>query len=1038
MSTVAVDVSEIEQPTHPAKSDCHLNHLKRAIEKAGLLLPAQGPLTAFAFLNTLEALEELPFEEGIIKGGRLFGCQPFLPEEKYREHLLHGRIQLENVQSVLKEDLGDRCEDRFNSLPTSLFELRQAMLQYTLRTGPAEELRWFVAETNALTEFRADAPIGLRDTYIAQTRHWIMRNVRGANEADKHEEIVRYEAGARELLGDVLKHYGEESIEQWTPKIWEEVSLKALWLVCQENVKSLELPSHPHSYVIRHRDLMLEVTGHDSDALVNEVLIRFCAAFSDQGFADWQLPNREAGFFQAFCSLFKQTLGPPDRWMQRLPREIDRIEQSQLSPLETIAESLKLLGVAEEDWDDYVAASILALKGWGGILRQMEVRGDRVALPVPEGTLVEFLAVRLILVRLALEYLAQETLDYRGPLSNLRDVLLDKLGDETNTSVEQRALLVFQIAQILSWSPQALFQLTVDEWGQLVHEIECFSGLQRRRILHWAFERQYRNHVLDAITLRMERPPRNVERPRFQAAFCIDAREESFRRHLEEIAPDVETFALAGFFCIPIYYRGIGDAHYAALCPIVVRPQHWLIEEPIDSMAQAHQRRARTRRALGTASHRVHVGSRGFAGGALLTATFGVLASIPLVARVLFPRLTARIRKQANRFVDPPRLTRLRLERTAVKPSAEDDGIGFSVEEMANFGERVLRDIGILKNMSRLVIFFGHGSACLNNPHKSTYDCGACSGSAGGPNARTLAAMLNDKRARAILATRGIQIPETTVFLGALHNTATDTLSFYDLDMLPVSHQRDFDAALVTLEETCERNAHERCRRFQSAPLNISYANAHAHVEGRSEDLAQARPEFGNATNAIVFVGRRERIRGLYMDRRAFQHSYDPTQDDANHTILARILAPVVPVCEGINMTYFLSAVDVNGWGAGTKLPHNVASLLGVMDGYSSDLRTGLPFQSIEIHEPMRLVFVVETTPEAILSIMDRLPQVGRILRNGWGQLALLDPNSSQLQVYHRGQFYPYRSEIAELPTAPTSLDWYRGWREHLGFALTG
>ncbi|MBC8112803.1 MAG: DUF2309 family protein, partial [Candidatus Saccharimonas sp.] len=227
----------------------------------------------------------------------------------------------------------------------------------------------------------------------------------------------------------------------------------------------------------------------------------------------------------------------------------------------------------------------------------------------------------------------------------------------------------------------------------------------------------------------------------------------------------------------------------------------------------------------------------------------------------------------------------------------------------------------------------------------------------------------------------------------------------------------------------------ERCRRFHSAPLNLSITDAHRHVEGRSEDLAQTRPEFGNATNAVCFVGRRERTRGLYLDRRCFMQSYDPAQDDERLSILGRILAPVVPVCEGINLQYFFSYIDSPGWGCGTKLPHNVTSLLGVMDGAASDLRPGLPWQGVEIHEPLRLLFVIETTPEGIRQIMDRDPLVGKILRNGWSQLALLNPQSAEILVYRQGEFFPYRPDITELPRAESSLDWYRGSREHLEFA---
>jgi uncharacterized protein YbcC (UPF0753/DUF2309 family) len=164
--------------------------------------------------------------------------------------------------------------------------------------------------------------------------------------------------------------------------------------------------------------------------------------------------------------------------------------------------------------------------------------------------------------------------------------------------------------------------------------------------------------------------------------------------------------------------------------------------------------------------------------------------------------------------------------------------------------------------------------------------------------------------------------------------------------------------------------------------------------------------------------------------------SYDPTQDDDDGTILGRILGAVVPVCSGINLQYTLSAIDPSGWGAGTKLPHNITSLLGVMDGAASDLRSGLPWQGVDIHEPMRLLFVMETRAERLLKIMDRNPVVRRILANGWAQLALLDPESAHLSVYAGGRFLPYQSHGTPLTSAKSSHDWYRGRRDHLEFAV--
>ena len=159
-------------------------------------------------------------------------------------------------------------------------------------------------------------------------------------------------------------------------------------------------------------------------------------------------------------------------------------------------------------------------------------------------------------------------------------------------------------------------------------------------------------------------------------------------------------------------------------------------------------------------------------------------------------------------------------------------------------------------------------------------------------------------------------------------------------------------------------------------------------------------------------------------------------QDTDKNMILARILGAVIPVCEGINMLYTLSAIDSRGWGSGTKLPHNVTSLLGVMDGAASDLRPGLPWQGVDIHEPVRLLFIVETTADAMLQIMAENPTVGRICKNSWAQLAVLDPKTARIQRFVNGRFEEYSPTMTELQTADSSLEWYRGWRDHLPFAL--
>ena len=511
----------------------------------------------------------------------------------------------------------------------------------------------------------------------------------------------------------------------------------------------------------------------------------------------------------------------------------------------------------------------------------------------------------------------------------------------------------------------------------------------------------------------------------------MDERCESFRRHFEELGPGFETFGTAGFFGVPMYYRGIDDWHAVPLCPIVMRPRHTVVELPEDGARSRYEFQRTLRRRVGQLAGGVSTGSRTLLRGGLFTAFAGAVAAVPLVARVAFPRLSARLGRTAAELARRRVPTRLALERVEDDFLPDGTHAGFDVAEMVAIVRRVLEDIGLTTGLSRLVAVIGHGSSSLNNPHESAYDCGACGGGPGGANARAFAMMANDPRVRGRLAEEGLPIPDDTRFLGGIFDTCADTITWFDVDRLPESHRRDGDALRRACVQACMADSHERCRRFESAPLDITPRGASEHVEGRSVDLAQVRPEFGHATNATAIIGRRSRTRGLFLDRRAFLVSYDPTADE-DGAILTRTLAAVGPVASGINLAYFFSAVDRLGYGCDTKLPHNITGLIGVMDGHASDLRTGLPWQTVEIHEPMRLLVVIDAPPEKIVAAVAPLAGVRQLVENRWIHLVSWDPQTGALLVYDHGRFVPYVPELNDIPVVDRSVSWYAGRRDHL------
>ena len=411
---------------------------------------------------------------------------------------------------------------------------------------------------------------------------------------------------------------------------------------------------------------------------------------------------------------------------------------------------------------------------------------------------------------------------------------------------------------------------------------------------------------------------------------------------------------------------------------------------------------------------------------------FGWLALVPLVLRVVFPWLSSHWRRLRETSVAPVR-TRLQLDRDGRVPPIGTYS-GFTVREMADIVRRVLEDVGLQGRLSPLVVVVGHGSISLNNPHESAHDCGACGGGRGGPNARAFAQMANDPRVRELLAAEAVAIDAGTWFVGAQRNTCNNDVTFFDADLIPTERRPLFERAKAAIEAARRREAHERCRRFDAVPQWYPPLAALAHVEGRAADLAQPRPEYGHATNAFCIVGRRTRTRGLFLDRRAFLVSYDPARDD-DGAILARIMAAVVPVVAGISLEYYFSYVDPIGYGCGTKLPHNVTSLLGVMDGAQSDLRTGLPWQMVEIHEATRLTIVVEGTRDRVERVVHDNPGIERLVRNRWLWLACLDAESGALWELRSTGFVARTPEHALAVVTGDSAVWYQGKRGFLPIA---
>jgi len=762
------------------------------------------------------------------------------------------------------------------------------------------------------------------------------------------------------------------------------------------------------------------------DEIIHPWLIRLCSVFLDQGMAYWPMPCREKGFYASVRTLLSQPGGVFPKYLTGLDDEFQRHQCLGFSATDAVLDYLDGLQFREAQWEQTLQAELLALPGWAGLMRRLEEDPSLAPHePVPS-SLMDFLAVRLTMARVASRMGAAETLPQESPL---------KTQEKRRLS---RAARIYDAARVVSLSADEVSRLSDAEWAAFVTEVRTCNGVERRRIFHLAYERWHEREILRGLA--SHRKYRGLfqaaSKPAAQVFFCIDEREESIRRALEEVDPGVETFSSAGYFGVAVDYKGIDDPHGAALCPVVVKPQHAVLERPKAEDSALLERRRWRRRILGRLMQHSFLSSKTLVRGWLSTSALGLLSSVPLVAHLLAPRRYAQLREWLNKAFFPEPRTELTLMRKNAQSQGAMTGVlmGFAAPEKAERVASVLGPAGLARGFARLVVILGHGSTSLNNPHESAHDCGACGGRRGGPNARLFAAMANRSEVRDLLRERGIEIPADTWFIGGYHDTCCDEVELYDLDALPTTHQGDLDRIRESLDKARARNARERARRFESCPAHASPAGALRHVEERSEHLAEPRPEYGHCTNAICVVGRRSLTRGLFLDRRAFLASYDADQDPTDRS-LAAVLDAVVPVCAGISLEYYFSFVDNDRYGCGTKLPHNVTGLVGVMDGHASDLRTGLPWQMVEIHEPVRALFVIETAPERLMKVVNASPSLRELVENRWIRVATIDPASGRVHLRRDSGFEEFDGPVERLPVALSSAEWYGGKLEHLPMA---
>ncbi|MBF0190451.1 MAG: DUF2309 domain-containing protein [Magnetococcales bacterium] len=1061
--------------------------IRAALRHLEHLVPGQASITDFVHHNTLHGFQHLPFPQAVAEARRWTGIYGYLPAERFRALYAAGRITRVDLEAVIGADPELRASESLG--PTRRGEVILLKLVQAIDPIPARQLAWEIEERQALARCQPGVDPAVRrgfavpDEGAAVGELWRACLERfGLSHHDWYREERLDLASEEELLFSGDGEPGEDPEAQRQVIEAIRAAAERSWQALSERVgRDLTL-----------RGLLLAVSGEDVLETIRPYLLRFLASFLDLGVAPWPLPARESGFYVAWKQC---AAGEMAQSLEELPDWLELLGELPEQPMEAIIFCLQRLGLPEARWQGYLERLALELPGWSGMVTW------RAARPGYGGSearveLLDYLAVRLVLERLfavrlcrsrwllepALQSLGGYFQRFRGEfyarialfsgelpefLATRATRLVQRPPEETGLAREWRKLAYL----IWSWTggescgtgggasgkAWPLFVLaqhlglgagTVREWDAATVEglLACLASIDDEQSgFLWlrAYERHYREQIFAALVANHGRGlwASRPTRPAGQVIFCMDDREEGIRRHLEECDPQIETLGAAGFFGVPVRWLGLDDKTSADLCPVVVVPAHEVHEQPQPG-AESRMRRHRFWRGWrewwnGLITRESH---RGVVVPTLLPLVLAPWVWLMLLARGWFPGQLGGGLGRLAAILDPGVPTTVTLTAADSAPPATSGRprIGFTLDEQAGRVAGFLRTIGLTDGFAPVVVILGHGGHSQNNPHLAAYDCGACSGRHGGPNARLFAAMANDPLVRQRLEGQGICIPADTWFMGGEHDTGCERIDWYDRERLPEVLHPAMQRLTGALDAARLGSAHERARRLASAPHGPSARRALAHMRRRGLDYSQARPELGHATNAVAVIGRRAVSRGVFFDRRMFLISYDPTRDPDGGIVEAILLA-AGPVGAGISLEYYFSSVDNERFGCGTKVAHNLTGLFGVMDGTASDLRTGLPRQMIEIHEAMRLLVVVEQRPEILTGIYQRQEPIRELVGLGWIELACIDPDNGTIHHFcPRAGWRPWENAFNPVPTVSDSVAWYAGCSDPLPPALIG
>ncbi|MBC7418912.1 MAG: DUF2309 domain-containing protein [Pedobacter sp.] len=652
---------------------------------------------------------------------------------------------------------------------------------------------------------------------------------------------------------------------------------------------------------------------------IDRILVKWLAAFLDEGLAEWEMPHKTEGFYQSWRSLavYDTEIDVPS--LKDLPKTGGEA-------LEYLLESYPV-----HEHNVIFKYHFAALPGWVGYIKH-RCENDTLWQQNFPISLKDYLAVRLTIAK----------------------------------------LLKFEIL------PPANYKEKAQE------------SLKLQYIWLQAWEKSFQNELKRSLTINDKPSQTNDVLPEAQLVFCIDTRSELLRRHIE-MQGNYETFGFAGFFGIAMDYTNPSNGLTKKSCPPIVNSAYKVEEQALLNSTERMVRYLKNEETKKFGNYFLTRMKNMLPSAFGFVEASGVFYGLSMVSRTIFPGLMYRFKKTNSSGYE-----------SFTKPVAHciphhEEKI--PLEDKIGIVKSAIEVMGIAY-FAPLIVIAGHGSHSANNAFGSGLDCGACAASPGRHNARLFVELANLPAVRLGLKQRyEIEIPDSSIFIAAEHNTTTDEIILFDSEVAH-THQAKLKKLKASLANAQRGAVEDR---------SITEGTTIAATHKKANSWAETRPEWGLAKNAGFIVGPRALTKGVNLNSRCFLQSYN-WELDKDGTALEGIMQGPMVVTQWINNHYYFATVDNEKFGGGNKISHNVTGKFGVVQGNGGDLKIGLPLQSVKetddkmYHQPLRLSVLIQAPIKNIQYILNKNANLKTLLDNQWIYLMIMDPmHNNEISLYESG-----------------------------------